>query len=543
MILWKLSELRKFDISNIGDYINLKKYKKAEEEKSMADIEVGKFTLESLTTGMYNDPEIVYREYIQNAVDSFDIAISEGLLRLEDCRIEIIVSELRNEISIKDNGVGVSKNSARKTLLDIGNSTKSHSNNRGFRGIGRLGGLSYCKKLSFCTSFQGETEKTIITFDCEKLKEMLVPGQAEGHTLQSVIAAVTEIQVLSEQASAHYFIVKMEGVDDITSLLDIDFVKDYISQVSPIPYKQKFYWAKEIKTEFAKNKFAIDEYAVFVGESFETLSQVYKPYQISLKVSARAKVEKDEIQKVTFFDIRNNENKVLALGWYGELNFYGTIDDEKVTGIRVRKGNILIGDSKTLSPFFLEPRFNNWCVGELYIVSDNLIPNARRDGFENNSTYTDFCECFKKTVGTELGLKIRAASKARNNPMKKALVKVEKTIQETREVLETGFNSSFEKEEISKGLDSARRDLYVIPKDAPPEIASQKKALTETLTELSAEVNESKNYRAKKDITADFSKAERKIIQAMLEVLTKNFERTIVDSLYAEFLQEIKRKD
>ena len=35
----------------------------------MADetVQVGKYTLESLTTGMYSDPKIVYREYIQNS--------------------------------------------------------------------------------------------------------------------------------------------------------------------------------------------------------------------------------------------------------------------------------------------------------------------------------------------------------------------------------------------------------------------------------------------------------------------------------------------
>ena len=37
-------------------------------------------------------------------------------------------------------------------------------------------------------------------------------------------------------------------------------------------------------------------------------------------------------------------------------------------------------------------------------------------------------------------------------------------------------------------------------------------------------------------------KAEKKIIQAMLEVLTRNFERATVDSLYKEFLQELKKK-
>ncbi len=112
------------------------------------DISIGKFTLESLTTGMYNEPESCFREYIQNAVDSIDTAIEQGLIQSDESRIEIIVDEDRREISIKDNGSGISCRMARKTLLDIGNSTKLHQINRGFRGIGRLGGLSYCKQLS-----------------------------------------------------------------------------------------------------------------------------------------------------------------------------------------------------------------------------------------------------------------------------------------------------------------------------------------------------------------------------------------------------------
>ena len=188
------------------------------------DISIGKFTLESLTTGMYNEPESCYREYIQNAVDSIDMAIDQGLIQLDESRIEIIVDESHREISIKDNGTGISSNLARKTLLDIGNSTKLHTENRGFRGIGRLGGLSYCKKLSFCTTTRGEDVKTIVTFDCERLKKLLIPGQEDKHTLQSVIETVTNVSVLEEQTSSHYFIVKMEDVDDIATLLDIELV-------------------------------------------------------------------------------------------------------------------------------------------------------------------------------------------------------------------------------------------------------------------------------------------------------------------------------
>ena len=44
---------------------------------------IGKYTLESLTNGMYSSPLDMYREYIQNAVDSIDIAIEQGLISSE----------------------------------------------------------------------------------------------------------------------------------------------------------------------------------------------------------------------------------------------------------------------------------------------------------------------------------------------------------------------------------------------------------------------------------------------------------------------------
>lgn len=508
----------------------------------MADIQIGKFTLESLTTGMYNDPEIVYREYIQNAVDSFDNAVNQKLMSYDDCRIEIIIDASRQEISIKDNGAGISQDLAQKTLLDIGNSNKKHTNNRGFRGIGRLGGLSYCKRLSFCTTAQNENTKTVITFDCDKLKKLLVPGENQDYDLQRVISEVTDVKILSEQVSAHYFIVKMEGVDDIETLLDIDYVKDYIAQIAPVPFRDRFYWSKKIKSNLRENGYNLAEYSVFIGNSFENLSQIFKPYKLAINISSRASESKDEIQGISFFDIKDEEDKLLAIGWYGELNFLGTISDELIAGIRIRQGNILIGDSNSLSPLFIESRFNHWCLGEIYIVSKDLIPNARRDGFENNKTYNAFCNAIKDSIGIILGNKIRQASKARNNPMQKAINKTAKTIQKTKQVLESGFNSTFEKKQIAEDLVNARKSLYVIAKDAPIDILSQKNDLMEEITELTTEVDESKNFKTRKNISSDFSKSEKKIIQSMLEVLTRNFERSTVDDLYNQFLEEIKKK-
>ena len=506
------------------------------------EISIGKFTLESLTTGMYSEPESCFREYIQNSVDSLDSAIERGMIKLDESRIEIIVDSSRQEISVKDNGTGIDVESAAKTLLDIGNSTKTHTINRGFRGIGRLGGLSYCKKLSFCTSYSGEKQKTLITFDCEMLKGLLIPGQGDEHTLQTVIEKVTKVEVLEEQASAHYFIVRMDGVDDISSLLDLDVVKDYINQVAPLPFDSRFYWGKQIKNELLQKGISITEYPIFLGSSFESLSQIYKPYKRHIDISAKANMSKDEIYGISYFDIIDEKKKTIAHGWYADTDFSGTISDDRVSGIRVRQGNILIGTSKTLSPYFKESRFNGWAMGELYVVSNDLIPNARRDDFEKNNTFVNFENGVRASVGTEISEKIRAASKARNNPSQKTVKKAAKTLENTEEILNNGFNSTFEKEQVLEGIAAIKKELKAIPKAATPEIAEQKAELLEKAESLEEAVSVSNNFRAKKDVSSDFSKDEKKIVQAFLEVLSRNFERETVDSIFKEVLIEIKAK-
>lgn len=43
------------------------------------ELVIGKYTLESLTNGMYASPLDMYREYIQNSVDSCDDAVETGI--------------------------------------------------------------------------------------------------------------------------------------------------------------------------------------------------------------------------------------------------------------------------------------------------------------------------------------------------------------------------------------------------------------------------------------------------------------------------------
>ncbi len=77
--------------------------------------------------------------------------------------------------------------------------------------------------------------------------------------------------------------------------------------------------------------------------------------------------------------------------------------------------------------------------------------------YEN--TFSQFENGVRVTVGSEVSDKIRAASKARNNPAAKTIKKAGKVISQAETILTTGFNSSFEKEQVIEGLEAIKREL------------------------------------------------------------------------------------
>lgn len=202
----------------------------------MSSIIIGKHTLESLTSGMYSDSYVVYREYIQNSVDSIDEAVRRGILNPGEEQIAIRLAPTDRQIVIADNGLGIPAIDVEKTLISIGNSKKSPENSRGFRGIGRLSALSYCQSLTFTTSFKGEPVATRIAIDASKLSRVLADDSQEDVTMLDVLKSVYSVETVSENEDTHYFSVQLDGVDDNSKLLSYADVEDYLSQNAPVPY-------------------------------------------------------------------------------------------------------------------------------------------------------------------------------------------------------------------------------------------------------------------------------------------------------------------
>ena len=501
-------------------------------------VQVGKYTLESLTTGMYSDPKIVYREYIQNSVDSLENALAIGLIERQSMRIDIIVDAENSYISIRDNGAGISHAESRATLMNVGNSKKRNSSNRGFRGIGRLGGMSYCDTLVFSTSAENEKVKTVVTFDCKRLRQLLIPGQYEDLSLSAVLEQITTIETLPEKAEKHYFVVEMKDVSSFSDLLDIDGVKSYITQVAPLPYQSRhFIYISQLKSFLSDNGYSVEEFPIFVGEDESDLEPVYKPNKSRFH-SDRNKKTVDEITSMTYFDVRVGD-ELYALGWYGNCGWYGFLSDKELCGIRVRKGNILIGDSKTMNGIFREARFNGWTQGEIFILTDKLVPNARRDDFEQNDAYRELVQILSDTIGSDIPKKIREASTTRNDPSAKVLKEVDKTISSAVAVMTEGFNSSVDKDQVVEQLTEAAKRLEKTP--VKPELKDTKDDLRKKIESTIEDVSESKNFKINQ-INSAVDKKSKQILRVVTDILSKKLSKFLVDEIVEEIIAAINGK-
>ena len=70
--------------------------------------------LETLTTALYADAIVLFREYIQNSADAYNESIEQGL-ELDDFTIRINIDRENRIIQILDNGYGIEKSDFEET--------------------------------------------------------------------------------------------------------------------------------------------------------------------------------------------------------------------------------------------------------------------------------------------------------------------------------------------------------------------------------------------------------------------------------------------
>lgn len=504
----------------------------------MSNIIIGKHTLESLTTGMYADPYVVFREYIQNAVDAIDDAVRQGLLTMDAGEIVISLSPSERKIVILDNGTGIHFEEVEQTLISIGNSKKTSEQDRGFRGIGRLAALGYCSKLTFETSAVAENIGTRIVIDSKKLSHLLTAKDDRDITIVDVLGQVYVVEHYSESSESHYFRVILEEVADTSRLNDYENVVSYISQNAPVPYDPNFFvWGKEINRRLRAEGLAIKSYNIKV--SFGNISkQIYKPYKDCFLVD-KGKNLYDRINDIELVKIQQNNGSVLAIAWLGKTSCLGSIYDKSVKGLRLRKGNIQIGDGQTLNTVFKDARFNGWSIGEIFVSSPQLIPNARRDNFEKTPAYFLLTEQLQK-FATEITREIRAASLKRNRELSEELEKAKVPVQNAIDAIENGVNI-VDKNRISQELFYAQKAVSNSSVVDEAGVYYQEIAFDE-LDMLIGTLEGTTSFKAINTLKT-LTKSEKKILEKVFAAINdydKSFAVELMDHILLSFTKENK---
>lgn len=439
------------------------------------DAKIGKDVIESLTLGMYEDCRFIFREYIQNAADQVDKAVKMSLLEKGADEIHIQIDRDKRIITVEDNATGIPQNRVMPILRNVAHSTKTRGVDKGFRGIGRLGGLGYCSKLIFVTSYAGEDVKSIMTWDADLLK-LIINDRDNDAEAKDVLMAVTDIRTEKEEISEHYFKVILE---DITSddLLDIDGVRDYLSMVAPVDIDSKFIYRNKINQYMKEHGLTVDTYNIFINGE-----QIYKPYTNYIyEDNHGGKKQVDDILGVEFLMGKDQNDNIIYWGWYSLSRLNGQMKPKNIArGIRLRKENIQIGDEEICKKFFSkteDQRFSFYYFGEIHAVSKDLIPNSRRDYFGENSA----CTAFERRIKDDF-LKLKdicyQAQKIRSSA--KVLAKGDELRQTIQTKNKTGYTSQEERKKIERQYDEIQKKAA----QAELALANVKRKISETNSPL-----------------------------------------------------------
>ena len=346
-----------------------------------SEIVIGKDILELLSSSMYVDPMTIYREYVQNAADSIDEAKAESVLGPSEAgKVTVSIDVSARNVKISDNGMGIAHGEFAERLTAFGASKKRGRRARGFRGVGRLAGIGYCQELFFRSRIPGEAKVSEIRWDCRKLKAILRSSE-EHPDLRSAVNQVVEIRSIpAVGVPERFFEVELRGIvrHRNDQLLSATAINSYLAQVAPVPFRDDFPFRDRILRHIGSDV-RLGDLHILVGEES---APVVRPHGETLQIGVGVF---DRFSEVELLNIEGIDGETACLGWVLHHGYTGALPTAcSVRGLRVRCGNIQIGDDRMFEELFPEARFNAWSVGELHIIDSRIIPNGRRDHFEQS---------------------------------------------------------------------------------------------------------------------------------------------------------------
>ena len=148
--------------------------------------------------------------------------------------------------------------------------------------------------------------------------------------------------------------------------------------MAPVGFSPEFRFGAEI-TAVLRSHVELGELEVHIA-GLDT--PVCRPYRDVIKVDDKRSIS---FESVEFIEVPAIDGGPAAVAWVLHHDYEGAVPSPFVKGLRLRSGNVQVGDHALLEGLFPEQRFNAWAVGEVHVLDRRIVPNGRRDHFEQNA--------------------------------------------------------------------------------------------------------------------------------------------------------------
>lgn len=371
-------------------------------------VKTGASLLDTLTSALYANPIVTFREYVQNAIDSFSSSETT-----RDKKIEIFINSELNQIIISDNGNGIPTAEFKEKMCSFGQSSKmGHQDQLGFRGIGRLSGLSFCETLHFINKADPENPQ-YFSLNGKNYREILSGAEGGSESLTNVlnrIASTEKPRNLDLKNNERGFEVVMTNITDelwdcicsvkigrgknkatntpqnLQKRMPSESFINELSMLLPIPYNNEFKSAEGIYNKY-KEALGVDlhirEFKVFLDGK-----QLFKPFE-DAPTSAFQIIP----IKIVSTSIQSEEKKYITIGLLWMRFDYVFRAVKQNWGIAVRSKNMLVRGGSVLAEEAANDRdaitsYGQYLAalkgvtGELLLENNLLSDNSRRDWFK-----------------------------------------------------------------------------------------------------------------------------------------------------------------
>lgn len=337
-------------------------------------IRLGSDLIECLSWSLYEKPIVLFREAIQNSIDAFDAKNSNW----KDLLISITLDQQKREVTVRDNGPGLSVDEFSNALGSLGNSMKKKKNLAGCRGIGRLSGLGICDEIAFISHAKDCKFESNCIIDAKGIRSGLASSDHNAELSEFISNYVSFSKKEVSTDSKSFFSVIYKNIKRLSSdqLLNPRHVEEYILDMAPVPIRNSHHIVTKIEQFYAKY-----ELPYGIGVQINGSGNLQKIVEASNLIDSNSLLVYEDHELV------NENNDPIGAAWFIHHDYLGSLGKSAFRGLRFRHKNILIGNEDTFSYLFKEPRFNRWTLGEVHALDQAIRPSVKRDDFEPNESF------------------------------------------------------------------------------------------------------------------------------------------------------------